>query len=60
MQSAGSYYYGPTANLSDAGLPEAEKLDAARAAGMDTVLCARDVLPPSAAHGAIRSFDALP
>jgi len=31
MQSAGSYYYGPTANLSDAGLPEAEKLDAARA-----------------------------
>jgi enolase-phosphatase E1 len=37
----------------------AEELAAARAAGMDAVLCARDVLPASAAHGVIRSFDAV-
>lgn len=33
----GSYYHGPITNLHDAGLPEAEKLDAVRAL-MDKVL----------------------
>jgi enolase-phosphatase E1 len=37
----------------------AEELDAARAAGMDTALCARDASPASAAHRVIRSFDEL-
>lgn len=37
----------------------AEELDAARAAGMDTALCAREALPAAAAHRVIRSFDDL-
>ncbi len=37
----------------------AEELDAARAAGMDTALCARGALPAAAAHRVIRSFDDL-
>ena len=37
----------------------AEELDAARAAGMESALCARDALPARAAHRVIRSFDAL-
>jgi enolase-phosphatase E1 len=37
----------------------AEELDAARAAGMDTALCARGALPAAAVHRVIRSFDDL-
>lgn len=37
----------------------AEELDAAREAGMDTTLCARQALPPAATHRLIRSFDDL-
>jgi enolase-phosphatase E1 len=37
----------------------AQELDAARAAGMDTALCARQAPPDAATHRIIRSFDDL-
>jgi enolase-phosphatase E1 len=37
-----------------------DELDAARAAGMETALAARDALPVQSSHRVVRSFDALP
>ena len=37
----------------------AEELDAARAAGMETALCARSILPAGATHRVVQSLDAL-
>ncbi len=37
-----------------------DELDAARAAGMETALAARDALPVQSSHRVVRSFDGLP